>query len=71
MEKATQTEPIPYNDNHCKKHDEHTKCNDTNQATHASVGQGYTPEKVFKPYVPYQSNKNFYKDRVWNEYHIA
>ena len=60
MDKATQTEAQPNNDNNDKTHDETTKSNENHDMI----------EKVFKPRFFIQYNKDYYKDRVWNEYDI-
>ena len=60
MDKATQTEAEPNNDNNDKTHDETTKSNENQD----------TIEKLFKPCFLIQHNKDYYKDRVWNEFCI-
>ena len=63
MDKATQTEAQPNNDNNDKTHDETTKSNENHDMI----------EKVFKNrcFIQYQyNNKDYYKDRVWNEFSI-
>ena len=60
MDKATQTETEPNNDNNDKTHDETTKSNENQDMI----------EKVFKPRFFIQYNKDYYKERVWNEYKL-
>ena len=60
MDKATQTEAQPNNDNNDKTHDETTKSN----KNHDMI------EKLFKPRCFIQYNKDYYKERVWNEYKL-
>ena len=60
MDKATQTEAQPNNDNNDKTHDETTKSNDNQDMI----------KKVFKPCLFIQYSKDYYKDRVWNEFSI-
>ena len=61
MDKSTQTETEPNNDNNDKTHDEATKSNENQDMI----------EKLFKPrcFIQY-NNKDYYKDRVWNEFSI-
>ena len=61
MDKATQTEAQPNNDNNDKTHDETTKSNENHDMI----------EKLFKHRCFIQhNNKDYYKDRVWNEFSI-
>ena len=60
MDKSTQTEAQPNNDNDDKTHDETTKSSENQDMI----------EKVFKPRFFIQYNKDYYKDRVWNEFSI-
>ena len=61
MDKATQTEAQPNNDNNDKTHDETTKSNENQDMI----------EKLFKPrcFIQY-NNKDYYKDRIFDEYNI-
>ena len=61
MDKATQTETEPNNDNNDKTHDETTKSNDNQDMI----------KKVFKPRFFIQYNKDYYKDRVFNTFDIS
>ena len=60
MDKATQTETEPNNDNNDKTHDETTKSNENEDMI----------EKMFKNRCFIQYNKDYYKERVWNEYKL-
>ena len=62
MDKATQTEAQPNNDNNDKTNDETTKSNENQDMI----------EKLFKNRCfIHNNNKDYYKDRVWNEYDIS
>ena len=64
MDKATQTETEPNNDNNDKTHDETTKSNDNQDMI----------KKVFKNrcFIQYQyNNKDYYKDRIYDTYDIS
>ena len=62
MDKTTQTDTQPNNDNNDKTHDETTKSNENQDMS----------EKLFKPRVFIQyNNKDYYQDRVWDEYDIS
>ena len=61
MDKATQTEAQPNNDNKDKTHDETTKSNENQDMI----------EKVFKPCLFIQHSKDYYKDRIFNTYDIS
>ena len=62
MDKATQTEAEPNNDNNDKTHDETTQSNEKQDMT----------ETLFKHrfFIQY-NNKDYYKDRVFNTYDIS
>ena len=60
MDKATQTEAQPNNDNNDKTHDETTKSNENEDMI----------EKLFKHRFQY-NNKDYYKDRIYNTYDIS
>ena len=59
MDKATQTETEPDNDNNDKTLDKHTTDYDEQET------EPDTQKQFNIPRFPYQSNKNFYKDRVY------
>ena len=59
MDKATQTETEPSNDNNDKTHDETTKSNDNQDMI----------EKMFKNRC--FINKDYYKDRIYDTYDIS
>ena len=59
MDKSTQTEPIPNNDNNDKTQDGHTTDYDEQET------EPDTQKQFSIPHFPYHYNKNFYKDRVF------
>ena len=61
MDKATETEEQPNNDNNDKTHAETTKSNDNQDMI----------KKLFEPCFSIQHTKDYYKDRVWDEYDIS
>ena len=64
MDKTTQTEPIPNNDNNDKKQEGHTTDYDEQETPPD------TQKQFSIPRFPYHSNKNFYKDRVFVSFNI-
>ena len=60
MDKATQTETEPNNDNNDKTHDETTKSNENEDMI----------EKMFKNRC-FINNKDYYKDRIYDTYDIS
>ena len=64
MDKATQTETEPNNDNNDKNEDGHTTDYDEQET------EPDTQKQFSIPRFPYHSNKNFYKDRVFVSFNI-
>ena len=63
MDKETQTEAQPNNDNNDKTHNETTKSNENQDMI----------EKLFKNrcFIHNNNNKDYYKDKVFNTYDIS